>query len=306
MREPQELRYGKNNMFTLNPKDILDNSGIKRKYLDVPYASLSPAQKLDLYLPENGGGPFPTIIFIHGGGFKILDKGDIQVRPFLRFLDRGLAVASINYRLSGEAVFPAGILDVKAAIRFLRANAGKYHLDRDRFIAAGGSSGGNFACMICVTADRPELEDLSLGNPGYSSAVQAGVAWFPPTDFSKTDEQYRANGLGGGINHNAPDSPESEYLGGPLTELPSEKIQSANPMTYVHPGMPPIYLQHGRRDRLVPYQQSVLLAEKITLIAGKDKVRLEILEEADHADPLFETDENMNRIFEFISSILPT
>jgi acetyl esterase/lipase len=219
-------------------------------------------------------------------------------------LNLGYAVASINYRLSGEALFPAGIKDVKAAIRFLRANAEKYHLDSKRFIAAGGSSGANYTCMICTTGNRPELEDLSQGNADYSSAVQAGVSWFAPTDFSKMDEQLTANGLAQFADHNFADSPESRYLGGQITTLPNEKIQEANPMTYVHPGMPPLFLQHGRKDHLVPWQQSALLAEKIAAVAGESKVHFEILEQADHADPLFETDVNMAKVFEFIGSVI--
>jgi acetyl esterase/lipase len=287
-----------------NPNGVLDHSGIKRKYLDVPYAAVSEAQKLDLYLPENGDGPFPVIVFIHGGAFMMCDKADNQVRPFLQGLSLGYAVASVNYRLSGEALFPAGIGDVKTAIRFLRAHAEKYHLDCDHFIAAGGSSGGNYTCMICATGQHRELEDLSQGNAEYSSAVQAGVAWFPPTDFTKMDEQLIANGLGEFADHNFADSPESRYLGGQITKLPAEKVQAANPMTYVHPAMPPMYLQHGRKDHLVPWQQSALLAEKIRQAAGQDKVRHEILEQADHGDPLFETEENMKKVFDFIAKAI--
>ncbi|GHT57199.1 alpha/beta hydrolase [Spirochaetia bacterium] len=288
-----------------NPNGVLDNSWVTRKYLDVAYARESNAQKLDLYLPETGGGPFPTIVFIHGGAFMMCDKADNQVRPYLKKgLELGYAVASLNYRLSGEALFPAGIKDVKAAIRFLRANAAKYHLDGKKFIAAGGSSGANYTCMICVTGNRPDLEDLSQGNAEYSSAVQAGVSWFAPTDFSKMDEQLTANGLAQFADHNFADSPESRYMGGQITTLPNEKVQAANPMTYVHPDMPPLFLQHGRKDHLVPWQQSALLAEKIEAIAGKEKVSFEILESADHGDPLFETDENMEKVFGFINRVL--
>jgi acetyl esterase/lipase len=288
-----------------NPNGVLDNTWIKRKYLDVPYASASNAQKLDLYLPETGGGPFPVIVFIHGGAFMMCDKADNQARPFLKHgLALGYAVASVNYRLSGEALFPAGIKDVKAAIRFLRANAARYCLDGNRFVAAGGSSGGNYTCMICVTGKRPELEDLSQGNADYPSEVQAGVAWFSPTDFSKMDAQLTDNGLAQFADHNFANSPESQYLGGQITTLPAEKIQAANPMTYVHPGMPPVYLQHGRKDHLVPWQQSAMLAEKITSVAGKERALFEILEQADHADPLFEADENMHKVFGFINSVV--
>jgi len=100
-----------------------NTDNIKRKWLDVAYATKSQAQKLDIYIPDEGEGPFPVILSIHGGAFKSGDKGDGQVIPMLEGIKRGYAVVSINYRLSGEAIFPAQIYDVKAAVRWIRANA---------------------------------------------------------------------------------------------------------------------------------------------------------------------------------------
>ncbi len=105
---------------------------VKRKFLDIPYASLSPAQKLDIYLPDEGEGPFPVIVWIHGGAFMGGDKADLQVLPSLEGLKRGYAVVAINYRLSGEARFPALVHDAKAAIRWIRANAQIYHFDPEQ------------------------------------------------------------------------------------------------------------------------------------------------------------------------------
>ena len=137
-------------MIPFPPADV---SHIIRKWQDLPYANLSPAQKLDIYLPDEGEGPFPVILHIHGGGFALGDKGDIHVLTFLKGLERGYAVVSVNYRLSGEAIFPAGLQDIKAAIRWLRANSEQYHLDGSRIAACGGSSGGNYAAMVCLTAN---------------------------------------------------------------------------------------------------------------------------------------------------------
>jgi acetyl esterase/lipase len=185
----------------------------------------------------------------------------------------------------------------------LRAHAKEYSLNPDLFAAAGGSSGGNYVCMICTTAHRPELEDPGLGYPRFSAGVQCGVAWYPPTDFLMMDEHLRESGLGP-CNHGEANSPESRLLGGQITALPPEKVQAANPTTYVHPNMPPMFIEHGRKDHVVPWQQSKLFVEKIKQIAGQDKVKYEILEEADHADRLFETDENMNKVFDFVNKTL--
>jgi len=279
-----------------------DVSFVKRKFLDLPYATRSQTQKLDIYLPESGDGPFPVIMHLHGGGFAIGDKRDIHILPFFKGLERGYAIVSINYRLSGEAIFPAGIQDIKAAIRWLRANSHHYHLDGTRFAAWGGSSGGNYAAMICLTDRVTELDDLSLGNPNYPCNVQAAVDWFGPTDFLKMDEQLEENGFGPS-DHGEDYSPESRYLGAKLSDVPL-KVELANPMTYIHKHMPPILIQHGRLDTMVPLQQSLIFVEKLEKYVDQDRFEFEIIEGAGHGDPLFETDENMARVFSFLDKYL--
>ncbi|MFZ2098574.1 MAG: alpha/beta hydrolase, partial [Anaerolineales bacterium] len=217
-------------------------------------------------------------------------------------LPRGYAVASVNYRLSGEAIFPAGLQDIKAAIRWLKANQGKYHLDGSRIAAWGGSAGGNLAAMVSLTTDVADLNDLSLGNAEYPCNVQVAVDWFGPTDFLKMDEQLMESGLGL-PDHSQADSPESRYIGAKITDVP-EKVQRANPMTYIHANMPPILIQHGRMDALVPVQQSIIFAEKLVELVSHDRFEFEILEKAGHGDPLFETKENMSKVFQFIDRYL--
>jgi acetyl esterase/lipase len=279
-----------------------DVSHIRRKWLDIAYANTSQAQKLDLYLPEEGDGPFPVIVHIHGGGFAIGEKRDIHLLPLLRGLQRGYAVASVNYRLSGEGVFPAGLQDVKAAIRWLRANSERYQLDGERIVAWGGSSGGNLAAMVCLTANVVELEDLCLGYAEVPCHVQAAVDWFGPTDFLKMDEQLADSGLGF-ADHSEADSPESRYLGAKITEIP-ERVRRANPMTYIHADMPPILIQHGRLDPMVPVQQSIIFAQKLEQMVGLDRFEFDILERAEHGGPLFESEENLDRVFRFIDRYL--
>jgi len=286
----------------LPPEDFqipeADVSYVSRKWLDIPYADLSPAQALDLYLPETGDGPFPVVLHIHGGAFAIGDKRDVHVGVWLRGLERGYAVASLNYRLSGEAVFPAGLQDVKAAIRWLRAHAGDYGLDAGRIAACGGSSGANYAAMMGVTADADIFDDPRLGNAECPSEVNAVVDWFGPTDFLKMDEQLAENGLGPS-DHSQADSPESRYLGARVTEVP-EKVRLASPMTYVHEGMAPILIQHGSADCLVPVQQSLEFARVIEERVGPDRFELDIFEGAGHDDPVFDTPKNLTRVFDFI------
>ena len=107
---------------------MMDTSHVKRKWLDIPYASQSPTQKLDIYLPDKGEGPFPVVMELHGGAWLGGDKAEDQQIPMLKGIKRGFAVVCVNYRLSGEALFPSQIYDCKAAVRFIKANAGEYHL----------------------------------------------------------------------------------------------------------------------------------------------------------------------------------
>jgi len=279
-----------------------DVSHIRRKWLDIPYAGLSPSQNLDIYLPDEGNGAFPTIVYLHGGAFSIGDKRDIYVLNILKSIKHGYALVSVNYRLSGEATFPAGLKDVKAAIRWIRANSEQYQLDRDRIAVWGCSSGANYAAMICLTDRVAEFEDLSLGNPEHPCNVQVAVDWFGPTDFLKMDEQLEENGFDT-ADHGKPDSPESKYLGAKISDVPL-KVELANPMTYIHEHMPPLLIQHGRLDDLVPIQQSMIFVEKLEKYVDPDRFEFDIIEGAGHADPLFETDENMERVFAFLDKYL--
>lgn len=287
------------------PPPAANTDHIRRKFLDVPYAHLSPSQKLDIYLPERGKGPFPVIVSIHGGAFMECDKGDMQVMPMLEGLKRGYAVAAMNYRMSGEAQFPALVHDGKAAVRWIRANARRYHLDPERIAAWGGSAGAWLANMLGVSAGIPELEELTLGNPEQPSNVQAVVAWFSPTDFLKMDEQLTASGLTPmpGMEHCAAGSPESRLLGEQITKIP-KRVKAANPETYVTSSAPPFFLQHGTLDAIVPVQGSIRLAEKLEQALGKDKVKLELLEGAGHGDPRFETPENVKKVLDWVDQQL--
>jgi len=287
--------------FGQGAKVITEN--INRKWLDIAYATESQSQKLDVYLPEEGNGPFPVIVSIHGGAFKAGDKGDSQVIPMLEGLKRGYAVVSINYRLSQEANFPSQIFDVKAAVRWIRANSKQYKFNPDKIAVWGGSAGGHLSALLGTSGDVSELEDLSLGNANESSRIQAVVDWFGPTDFLKMDEQLKESKVKNPQIHSVPDSPESELIGKNLEDAP-DLVRTANPETYITPDDPPFLIQHGLIDHLVPYQQSFNLAKKLEHAIGKEKVSLELLQETGHGGPSFMTDENLNKVFGFLNKYL--
>ena len=278
-----------------------DTSWVKVKYLDLAYASKSPAQKLDLYLPNEGSGPFPVIIEFHPGGFMVGGKS-MGIGPMLEGLKRGYAVASVGYRLSGEALFPAAVNDTKAAVKFLRASAEKYNLDPLRFAAWGSSAGGNLAALVAVSASDPSLVDASLENSGVSDAVRAAVDWYGPLDFTAMDDQFKTLGTSGSMGPtSSPTSPESKYLGktvGTPEALPL--AEKANPGTYISPDDPPMYIQHGTADRNVPITQSREFAAALAAAIGADKVVFQALEGAVHGGPAFEAADNVAKILDFL------
>jgi len=278
---------------------------IQRKMFDIAYASLSPAQKLDIYWPQKGNGPFPVIVSIHGGAFMGGDKRDIQVTPMLKALKHGYCVVGVNYRMSGEAKFPALVHDIKAAIRWIRANAELYLFDPNKIATWGGSAGGYQSLMAGVSTGVSELDDLSLGNAHQPSHVQAVVDWFGPTDFLKMDEQLAELGLAHGEeeDHNGSNSPESLLLGKKITEVP-DLVRSANPETYIHVKVPPFFIQHGTKDDTVPHQQSVIFADKVRRVCGEERVFIELIQDARHADPKFETAKNVKKVLDFLDQHL--
>jgi acetyl esterase/lipase len=277
---------------------------IERKMFDLAYAQASPAQKLDIYWPEEGNGPFPVILVLHGGAFMGGDKRDKQLTPMLEALTRGYAVVSMNYRMSGEAIFPALVQDVRAAIRWIRANAERFLFDPAKIATWGGSAGGYLSLMAGVAARISELDDPALGNPDQPGNVQAVVAWFPPTDFLRMDEQLAESGFfpPSEFAHSGANSPESLILGQKITEIPA-KVRVANPESYIRPRLPPFFIQHGTHDDVVPCQQSLNFAKKLHAIAPQT-VTHELLPNARHADPAFETSQNIQKVLDFLDRSL--
>ena len=214
-------------------------------------------QKLDIYVPDTDEN-LPLIIWVHGGAW--LGGSKERYAP-MEYLKSGYAGASIGYRLSQHAIFPAQIEDVKAAVRWIRANTETYRLDPNRFAAWGSSAGGHLVAMLGTAGDVTEFE---VGeNLGVSSRVQAVVNYFGPTDFLQMDTHRLPDGL----VHDAPDSPESKLVGGPIQEH-DDRVARANPITYVSKDDPPILIIHGDQDKLVPYHQSVLLKDALEAIGA--------------------------------------
>ncbi|HEU0122193.1 MAG TPA: alpha/beta hydrolase fold domain-containing protein [Bryobacteraceae bacterium] len=260
---------------------------------DIVYARLGARElRLDLYLPEKAGGaPRPLIIWIHGGAWR---AGSKENAPVAKLVAHGFAGASIGYRYTQEAPFPANVQDAKAAIRWLRANASTYHLDPNRIGLWGSSAGGYLASFLGTTGDDPEWEPAH-GLAGSSSRVQAVVDWFGPTRLSRMSH-YPSR-----MDHDSPDSPENQLIGA-LVQQNLELADRANPARYASKDDPPFLIQHGDADSLVPLEQSEIL--KTALAAAGAKVELEVLPGAGHGGSDFQTPANLERVRRFFESTL--
>jgi acetyl esterase/lipase len=250
--------------------------------------------KLDLYVPK-GDGPFPLVIWVHGGAWQGGSKEGGG--PALFLLGRGYAVASINYRLSQHAKFPAQIEDCQAAVRFLRATAEKYHLDSAHFGAMGASAGGHLVALMGTAGDAKEFAGYGSVKEG-SSRVQCVVDLFGPTDLTKMREQSSGKGK---IDHDSPDSPEAKLIGGPVQQN-KEKAAKANPITYVTKDDPPFLILHGDQDPLVPLGQSELLQAALKK-AGVES-ELVVIPGAGHGGKEFTTDATRKKVEAFFDKHL--
>lgn len=201
---------------------------------------------LNLYSPAKLDKPAPGLIFIHGGGWTSGHRKDYKYYT-IRFAKRGYIVATISYRFSQDAPFPAAVQDAKCAVRWMRANAQKYNIDPNRIAAIGGSAGGYLAMMLGYSADVPELEGDG-GWEGVSSKVQAVVNLYGPADIdcpSARDVDV-----------------VTKFLGKPYSEI-QDQYELASPYRHITPDDPPPLILHGTIDTIVPVQQSDMLAEKL-------------------------------------------
>lgn len=262
--------------FVIPKIDPALTDAVRTKRLDVPYAANSPSQTMDVYFPEDPPHtPAPVIAYFHGGAFMKGSKNDDSLEPMLRAVPAGYVVASVNYRLSGEARFPAMLYDAKAALRFLRSMEKEWNLDPRRIAVWGPSSGGWLVSMLAATNGNPAFENLSMGCAEFSSDADAVIDWCgPAADFLKMDPALAASGAGP-ADHNEAISPESRFLGCKITEIP-ELCRLAAPVTHVTADTPPFCIFHGERDQVVPCEQSLALAEAIRAAAGEDRVELHI------------------------------
>jgi acetyl esterase/lipase len=249
---------------------------------DVPYVpGGDPAQILDVYFPDTPpASPRPLIVYIHGGGWRAGSKFPC---PLLHMVEKGYIVASVEYRFSPKAVFPAQIQDCQAALRWLRARHREFHFNPDRVGVLGTSAGGHL-CALLGTAGGKNLFPTLGPHPAESDRVQAVCDVFGPTDFSSVIRQAaRDPNVRNVFQFNSPADPYSSLIGAPLDH--PEKTRAVSPLFHVSPDCPPFLILHGTHDALVPIAQSATFAE--ALRAKGVPVWFQILPGSGHGGPAF-------------------
>lgn len=258
-------------------------SGLTFAQVDSWFGHIVRDLKMDIIYPEDKEKAYPCIVWICGGAWSMMDRS--AHLAYLSELARsGFVVASVEYRTTNEAIYPAQLTDVKAAIRYLKAHSKRYNIDKERFGVMGESAGGYLTAMAALVNDPA----YDVGEyTEYSSKVQAACPWYPPTDVSCIPYPSEAD---------AAASKESLLLGKNVMIYKEDAIKIC-PVTYVSEDAPPFMIIHGTKDATVPFMQGEILHDKLEK-AGCD-VKLLAIDGADHADMQFFQKEIWQRISKF-------
>ena len=269
---------------------------IKQQWHDIAYMD-GERHTLDVYLPNEGQGPFPVIVDIYGGGLIFGDKSSHKLEPALRLLDKGYAVVSVDYSLIHQKDFPFQIYEIKAALRFLRAHADEYQLDMNRVALMGESSGAHLAVMTGVTASVDVLQNPFMGdNNNQPETVNAIIAMYGPYEFDQFVDQFNESG----VTPKYAETGTAESFEGQMFDQQAPKdvpqrVKMYSPKMYFNAEMPPILAFAGTADAVVPYQQTVNMINGAREFVSEDKAVLHLVEgtghgPADYMSPEF-TDE---------------
>lgn len=258
-------------------------TGVAFSQVDAWFGHTRQDLRMDIIYPEDPEKTYPCIVWICGGAWLQMDRS--AHLPYLAGLAReGFVVASPQYRTSNEATFPAQLIDIKSAIRYLRAHSERYRIDTEHLGVMGESAGGHLTAMAALADDSAYDVGSHLE---YSSQVQAACPWYPPTDVTSFPYPSPLE---------AAASPES-LMTGLNVMLHQKEAEKACPVSYVSEDAPPFMILHGINDHTVPFTQGEILHDRLEE-AGCD-VKLVAIEGADHADRQFFQKETWQRIAEF-------
>lgn len=273
-----------------------NNTLSTRTWTNVSYSTVSATDKLDIFLPSTGEGPFPVVIWIHGGAFKMGSKSNPQSQAALNAA--GFAVVSIDYRLSTEAKWPAQLNDLKACVKFLKTNATTYALDPNKMASWGASAGAHLSLMMgAALASDP------------ATRIQATVSWFPPMHFYYMDEDIALSGVSRctGANGDA-NSPESALIGAQVS-LNKALCDAASPTSFVDTlnvsiPLPNFLMMHGGKDCNIGANQSVRFHNAVTNRFGTAKSQYVFLPNGTHGGGDFTLSSTETTVINFLKAQL--
>jgi acetyl esterase/lipase len=272
--------------------DTLTIAGTK-EYKEIPYLKNGhKAQNLDLYIPDSAKKPMPLIIWIHGGGWNGGYKGWIEI-PYLAKL--GYAIASVEYRFSSVAPFPAQVIDCNEAIYFLWKNAKKYGLDTSRFVVGGGSAGGHLSALIGLSANNHISEFYNDVDKEDKVHIRAVLDYYGPSDLNVV------HGSAAALDYDGKNSALNMLLGAEALDRP-DLAAIASPVTYIDKNDPPILILHGDVDGFVPFWESRLFYSRLKL-AGV-KTQLIKLPGVNHAGAAFQAPGIQQQVIAFLNEVL--
>lgn len=289
----------------------IDPTQFKRYWLDVPFGE-DPRQTMDIWLPDEGDGPFPLIVFVHGGGWVGGDKRENTMPGAFKVMSQGYALACINYRIAPDVVWPAPLEDVRGGLRYLRAHAEEYQLKTDKIAGWGNSAGAHILNMIAALSGRPIMKGNYLGNEDQDDSIQCLVSLYGPTDMYQADlcnmlsEEDVVNATGGtevAATGEGMVFPHNLIMGFKNSKNPVAAAYGS-PINFVTDQFPPAFLLHGLSDPVVPYVQSVSFMNKINETCNEKRCSLKLFPNAVHGDEAMKTDEVVNEILDFIDSQL--
>lgn len=270
---------------------LMDDSPYPNKIMDVPYGTLTKKEKLDIFYPDSGRGPWPVFMEVHGGAWYFGQKKSVEFEPFLAGLERGFACVSLGYTLSPEGHYPLPVQEIKAAVRFLRKNAEKYCLDPEKIVLWGGSAGAHLASLAAVSCDTGYLDKDLFGLDAVSAKPDVLALWFGCFDYL-----HNGRFLEDWIYQN--------FFGTENLAAIRRILELSSPLSHITEKVCPTLLQHGTADTTVPWQQSQGYYDALVKAGAGERCRLDLLPGCRHADAAMFARENVEKVFDFAETFL--
>lgn len=274
----------------------IDPFQFPRCFPDLAYGEESDEQKLDVFLPGTKG-PYPLVVFVHGGGWYFGGRREECISSIFKIVSQGYAVATVDYRLAPENMWPAQIYDVKRALRYLIAHSGELSLDSSKIVLWGNSAGAHLIQIAAATHAGGKLDYITEKSPLPICGI---ISWYGVTNLSTAEQQLHPDTP---VNNDRTMRDTLLLLLGFDPYENREGAMEACSFPYIGRDFPPALIQHGREDKTVSYLQSQELYDRISEKCGRDRAILEIFDGAVHGDQKIKSDQNINRCVDFLDAL---